>query len=99
MKVELGLVEEGEVVRKVTNLLGINEKLMVHADPSGEMYFALSSNVRVLGEEFNPTDPEEVGRMLQMEDVSVYWNEKLIFQDPTWGQEMLNRIVLEVAPD
>lgn len=96
-KVQL-LLSNGERKCKITNLIGMNEHMFIHANPAGEMFFALTERVRVIGEDFDPEDPEAIYQVLERDDVNVYFMEALIFHSPDWNRAMVDRMVEEVTP-
>jgi len=97
IKVQLVLTgEEGEE-RKISNLMGITEELVVHSDPTGTIFFALTERVRVMGKGINPKDPNAIFELLKRKDVEVFFINRKIFHNPTWGTEMVERLTEEAV--
>ncbi len=88
--------EDGDREYKITNLIGINKEMIVHSNPEGQMFFALTERIRVIGEGFNPEDQQEIYRILQRDDIMVMFIEKMIFWDPDWGEDMVYRMIEEI---
>ena len=96
-KVQLVITEvDGEDEYKIINLIGINKDMLVHASPSGQMFFALTERVRVIGRVFDRSDPQEIYRLIERTDIMVMFIDKMIFWDPNWGQDMVERMIEEI---
>jgi len=97
IRVQLVLTGEDGEERKISNLMGVTEEILVHSDPAGTIFFALTERVRVIGEGIDPEDPNAIFGLLKRKDVEVFFINRKIFHDPTWRAEMVERLAEEAV--
>ena len=99
IKAELVFIDpETKCIReRISNLIGIDEDLVVYSNKKGTIYFALTENLRVIADGYDIEDAQEIFYLLRTpEDVQICFEGEVIFQDAGWRKEMIERMVSAV---